>query len=178
MKGWVSHLLTAIVFTLVGAFLASLVFGLRSPTANRAAEEVPRQRIRVEVLNAAGIDGLARRATDSLRAAGFDVVYYGNAPTFDREWSVVLDRVGDRERALAAAAALGIPNVRSELERDLYLDVTVLLGRYWAAGTPQLPTLTAPPRADGPAAPATPSADSSFWKWLRGRIARLLEPSR
>ena len=36
-------------------------------------------RVRVEVLNAGGVPGMASRATDHLRESGFDVVYYGNA---------------------------------------------------------------------------------------------------
>ena len=167
MKEWVSHALTAVVFTLVGAFLASLVFGLKPewvapPDPNTFAAA----RTRVEVLNGAGIDGLARRATDSLRSLGFDVVYYGNAETFDREVSVVFDRVGTADRALAVARALGIPNVRSELDSGLYLDVTVVLGRDWVASAPPLagaPPTTSMKLGKGP----------SLWEWIRDRLARL-----
>ena len=36
-------------------------------------------RVRVEVLNAGGEDGMARLATEHLRDQGFDVVFFGNA---------------------------------------------------------------------------------------------------
>lgn len=89
------------------------------------------ERIRVEVLNAGGEQGVARIATDELRTLGFDVVYFGNAETFDAEMSVVLDRFGRLEAAKAVADALGISNVRSEPDASLYLDTTVRLGRDW-----------------------------------------------
>lgn len=166
MKGWGSHALTALVFTLVGAFLASLVFGLKPEwVAPPAVEDPHRGRTRVEVLNGAGVDGLARSVTDSLRVLGFDVVYYGNARSFDRQVSVVLDRIGSPERALAVAQSLGIPNVRSEPDASLYLDVSVLLGRDW--GTPLGPLA-------GPQAAAMDLGDDTdFWRWLRERLARL-----
>lgn len=174
MKGWVSHALTAVVFTLVGAFLASLVFGLKPEwVAAPPGGESSRARTRVEVLNGGGVDRLARRVTDSLRVIGFDVVYYGNANTFDRQVSVVLDRAGSPERALAVAQALGIPNVRSEPEPSLYLDVTVLLGRDWASA--------AGPMGLGAEVglPATSTAmgladDSDFWARVRRWLARSL----
>lgn len=89
------------------------------------------ERVRVEVLNAGGERGVARIATDELRSLGFDVVYFGNAETFDAEMSAVVDRVGRMEAARAVANALGIRNVRSEPDTSLYLDTTVLLGRDW-----------------------------------------------
>ncbi len=89
------------------------------------------ERVRVEVLNAGGEQGAARVATDELRSLGFDVVYFGNAETFDAEMSVVVDRVGRLEAARAVADALGIRNVRSEPDTSLYLDTTVRLGRDW-----------------------------------------------
>lgn len=168
MKSWVSHLLTAIVFTAVGAFLASLLFGLRPDAGSRSVgSEQGRSRIRVEVLNGAGVDGLALRATDSLRSAGFDVVYYGNARSFDRERSVVLDRGGSLEKAVAVGQVLGIYNVRSEPNPDLYLDVTVMLGRDWI---PDVPAFGAPPR------PTRRPGSSGLWAWVRERVARFLAP--
>ena len=89
------------------------------------------ERVRVEVLNAGGEQGVARIATDELRSLGFDVVFFGNAETFDAEMSVVVDRVGRLEAARAVASALGIGNVRSEPDTSLYLDTTVRLGRDW-----------------------------------------------
>ncbi len=87
----------------------------------------PRGRVRVEVLNAGGTESMARRA-------GFDVVYFGNADRFGDDSTVVFDRTGDLEAARAVADVLGARSVRAEPDSNLYLDVTVLLGREW---TPQ-----------------------------------------
>lgn len=88
-------------------------------------------RVRVEVLNGGGRDGMARRATADLRDRGFDVVYFGNAGDFGRDSSVVLARTGEVDWARAVADALGIREVRVESAENLYLDVTVLLGAEW-----------------------------------------------
>jgi hypothetical protein len=91
----------------------------------------PAERVRVEVLNAGGVAGLARAATLELRDIGFDVVHYGNANTFDRDSSAVVDRVGRPELARAVADALGLDGVVSDPDPDLFVDVTVLLGKEW-----------------------------------------------
>jgi hypothetical protein len=89
------------------------------------------KRVRVEVLNGGGRSGMAREATDRLRSHGFDVVYWGNASSFGRENSVVLDRVGNPETATSVAEALGITGVRTEPDSSLLLDVSVVLGQDW-----------------------------------------------
>jgi hypothetical protein len=128
-----------LVVLLVGALVGSAVsqWGspglLPAPTGTRAPAV---GRIRVEVLNGGGHAGAAREATDALRELGFDVVFFGNAGTFDRDSSIVLDRMGTVERARGVADALGIRNVRSEPDSNLYLDVTVVLGREWEPEPP------------------------------------------
>jgi hypothetical protein len=99
--------------------------------ARQSPAPAPAERVRVEVLNAGGVGGVARTATDQLREAGFDVVQFGNARTFDRDTAVVIDRVGRVDLAEAVAKALGIPNVLTEPDPNLFVDVTVLLGRTW-----------------------------------------------
>ncbi|MDH3205027.1 MAG: LytR C-terminal domain-containing protein [Gemmatimonadota bacterium] len=94
----------------------------------------PTERVRVEVLNAGGVSGQARAATVRLRDIGFDVVSYGNAGRFDRDSSVVVDRVGRPELARAVADILGVSLVNTDLDANLFVDVTVLLGRDWQGG--------------------------------------------
>ena len=89
------------------------------------------ERIRVEVLNGGGRPNMARAATETLRAQGFDVVGYGNADEFGLDSSVVLSRAGDVDFARAVADALGIREVRLEPDSNLYLDVSVLIGEAW-----------------------------------------------
>ena len=91
------------------------------------------ERVRVEVYNAGGVSGMAREATGVLRDAGFDVVTFDNAAAFDPEReSEVVDRVGRADMAEAVAATLGIDNVLSDPDPNLYVDVTVVLGREWS----------------------------------------------
>ena len=96
----------------------------------------PLGRVRVEVLNAGGTESMARLATDLLRDSGFDVVFFGNADHFGDDSTLVFDRSGDLNAARAVADVLGARSVRSEPDSNLYLDVTVLLGREW---TPRMP---------------------------------------
>ena len=109
----------------------------RSP----AKPSVPRPsgRVRVEVLNASGVPGLARRGTDALRDGGFDVVSYGNAPGFQPDSSLVLDRVGRMELARSVADAISIPRVYARPDSNVYVDVTVVLGKDWAAENAETP---------------------------------------
>jgi hypothetical protein len=87
-------------------------------------------RIRVQVLNATRIRGLARRATRHLRDRGFDVVEVGTSPT-PRDSTVVLDRSGHPEWAERVARAMGGAPVEARRDSSRYLDVTVLVGRAW-----------------------------------------------
>lgn len=123
------------VLVLVG----SLVAGLGDAGGERAGvapDEPPTDPVRVEVLNAAGVPGLARDATDRLRSAGFDVVYYGNAQGFSPDSSLVLDRAGREEDARQVADALQIGRVHSRPDTSLYLEATVVIGRDWAGAPP------------------------------------------
>jgi hypothetical protein len=88
-------------------------------------------RIRVEVLNASRVRGLARRATLLLRDSGFDVVEIGTVQPL-RDSTLVLDRSGHPAWAAAVAAVMG-PAARSEARPDSsrYLDITVLVGASW-----------------------------------------------
>jgi len=90
-------------------------------------------RVRVEVLNAGGVQGAALEATGFLRDLGFDVVDFGNADTFDRETTAVIDRSGRPEAARAVSRAMGADEVVQEPDPNLYVDVTVLLGSAWTA---------------------------------------------
>jgi hypothetical protein len=89
------------------------------------------ERVRVEVLNGGGRDNMARVATDQLRDQGFDVVFYGNHRDCCADSSVVVDRVGNLAWARAVADALGIDQVRSDPDSNLYLDVSVVVGGGW-----------------------------------------------
>lgn len=102
------------------------------------------ERITVEVRNAGGVQGMARSATDFLRDAGYDVVMQGNAESFDQDWSVVIDRVGEMRMARLVAETLGVDSVVSKPDPELFVDVTVRLGARWV-----LPEAPRPQPASG-----------------------------
>lgn len=154
MRAKTESALLLVALALVAAFVASFALGIArdrapdsaapppvatgdpspGPTADSTATPAE-PAARVEVLNASGASGLARRITEVLRTAGFDVVFYGNAPqSAPADTTVVLDRTGDVEWARAVARALGTAIVRSAVDSTLLLDVTVWVGKDWVAG--------------------------------------------
>jgi len=128
---------TAAILLGVGLYL--LLRPARAVTANAAATP-PRVsatarapsgvRIRVEVLNASTVRGLARRATMHLRDRGFDVVSSGGTGE-RRDSCVVLDRTNHPEWAALAAKALGGARVESRPDTLRDVDLTVLVGASW-----------------------------------------------
>lgn len=162
-----SHLRTvllAVVFLVVGAFGASLWLEIqREPplTVEPPEGHWGGRRIRVEVLNGAGVDRLAVRATERLRELDYDVVYYGNLESFDRDTSVVIARLDDLEPARRVADALGLRRVLHEPDRNLYLDVTVILGSDWTGDLE--------PRNIEP----EPRGGPLWWQRVKGAAARL-----
>ncbi len=87
-------------------------------------------RIRVEVLNASNVRGLARQATFHLRDLGFDVVGSGNsADKFDT--TVVIVRSGRMDWGELAAKSLGGARIEARPDSSRYLDLTILLGAAW-----------------------------------------------
>jgi hypothetical protein len=137
-----------LLMAIAGLVGAAAYLGRRYPEAGAAeghTSYAPGERVRVEVRNAGGVAGAAHDATDILRERGFDVVQYGNASSFDRDTTVVVDRVGRRDLAEAVANALGIRNVLVEPDSDLFVDVSVLLGRDWAVGARETDRLGPPP---------------------------------
>lgn len=107
-----------LVIAAAGVVLVGSALGQWIPE-ERAPEDVSlltvgEERITVDVRNAAGVEGLARNATDHLRGAGFDVVSLGNARIFGSDTTVVIDRVGETSKAAAVARAMGVVRVVSE----------------------------------------------------------------
>ncbi len=114
---------------LVTRQMTGTVFGIGTP--DRAPSGV---RIRVQVLNATDIRGLAQRATDVLRDKGFDVVEIGtNREKMDS--TLVLDRSNHPDWAQRVAAAMGRATVLARPDTSRYLDVTVLIGASWRPPT-------------------------------------------
>ncbi len=136
MKGTGRWFLLAIVLVGLGFALRSWVARSGSGGAvSNASDAVDRivpdsVRIRVEVLNATSVRGLARSATFHLRDLGFDVVGSGNSAE-RHDSSVVIVRSGRMEWGELAAKALGGARVESRPDTSRYVDLTILLGTGW-----------------------------------------------
>lgn len=91
------------------------------------------ERVVVEVLNATGIDGLARAVTVRLRERGIDVVSFGTASSDTLTTTIVYLRRGDLRLAHRVREALGVGEVIAAEDETLLLDVSVHLGRDAAA---------------------------------------------
>ena len=131
----------------------------------------PDDRVRVEVLNGGGLPGMAGAATDILRRQGFDVVYFGNEPSFGRESSLVLARTPLEGAAEAVSEGLGIGAFGAEADSTRLVDVTVFLGTDWG------PPSTLPPGSTGAGmgegigeatAPERPSRWENILRLMRG----------
>lgn len=109
-----------------GAWLA-----WRGGAGERGQHPIPGEgvRITVEVLNATGVDGLARATTRQLRNAGIDVVYFGTASSDTLELTYIAVRRGDTTAAMRIRAALGVGRIVVEPDSRLLLDASVFLGR-------------------------------------------------
>ena len=94
------------------------------------------ENIQIEVLNGCGFNGVAKIFQDYLREQGFDVVNTENFVEdgkirWDIEKSMVFDRVGEIEQAMAVARSLAIPVERvltREKPESIY-DVSVVIGK-------------------------------------------------
>lgn len=136
-------------------FLDQAQFQEPAPSLEREAPPDPPavwDRIRVEVLNAGGVRGMAGEARDHLRDEGFDVVFYGNASAFDREETLVLARTGSLGAARAVADRLGAGLVAAEPDSARFADVTVLLGSGWV-------------RPDASGDEGVVEGESPEWRW-------------
>ena len=110
---------------------ASEPAGQSSPPLSDTLARAPTGvRVKVHVVNATRVRGLARRATRALRARGFDVVEVGTTAE-QRDSTLVLDRSGHPDWARRAARAMGGARVEARPDTSRYLDLTVLVGRAW-----------------------------------------------
>jgi hypothetical protein len=126
--------LSVVLLGCVVLFLGYSVFMryvVRPPVEAVRAEDPKGKPIVVSVLNGCGSVGAASRFTDYLRARGYDVVEMQNYHSFEMDRSLVVDRIGARENAKRVAYALGIDeeSVIQQINRDEYVDVTVVIGR-------------------------------------------------
>jgi hypothetical protein len=87
--------------------------------------------IQVDVRNGCGVSGVADRYTDFLRSKGFDVADYGNYISSEVDETLVIDRMGNMANAYEVAKALGVKkqNIIQQLNKDYFIDVSVIIGK-------------------------------------------------
>jgi hypothetical protein len=87
--------------------------------------------IQLEVMNGAGVDGLAAEMRDYLQDLGFDVVSVDNYERSDVSQSSVIDRIGNPDAAEQIALALGLGSDRIVEDREptWFLDASVVIGQ-------------------------------------------------
>ena len=125
------------ILALVGVALFITIYVLanrRSLTIseeNDAAATVASRSLEVEVLDGAGNMRAAQHMTNTLRALGYDVVEMKRNNAEMEERTFIFDRSGNLDAAKKLATILGIPQdkVYQKIDRTLYLDMTVVLGK-------------------------------------------------
>lgn len=138
LKTSASNLFLNIIIIFLGIIIIFLSYSLfvKIKDKNTADKELNRKKaaskiIQVEVLNGCGISGAAEKFTDYLRKNNFDVVQMGNYISFNIEKSMVIDRTGNKANAIKAADILGIDrkNIVQQINKDYFLDVSVIIGK-------------------------------------------------
>ena len=133
--------LTTVTLLATGALVASWWIEWResdaAPTIEVAAPAIESgHRLKVEVLNGSGEPGAAGVIGDLLLDLEYDVVAVDNAEHFDHEVTYVIDRSGAGDAVAEVARRIGADSVAVELDPDLLLDATIILGKDWRALNP------------------------------------------
>jgi hypothetical protein len=115
---------------LVGGIMSA--FAAQNDTLARAPSGV---RVRVRVINTTKTDGLAKKATATLRDRGFDVVDYEGDSRNPRDSTLVLTHTGHADWSARVIRALGVGTMELRPDSSRYLDLTVMIGRDWKPPT-------------------------------------------
>ena len=127
--------ITIFLLSVVIIFLTySIITKVDYFSSNNNDEEnigVNKKPVQLEVLNGCGVNGIAEKFTDYLRAGNFDVVNIGNYRSFDVDYSLLIDRTGNMENAFKIASTLGIEknNIIQQVNKEYFLDVTLVVGK-------------------------------------------------
>jgi len=123
-------LLSVSLILSVGVYIFSFSYKITNP--------VQYKNIKIEVLNACGIQNLARITTDYLRNQGFDVINYDNAAEEQTRTSVI-DRLSPEKKwAKIVASALEVKLTSAVIDSSLCVHVLVLLGKDYDKVLPKI----------------------------------------
>jgi hypothetical protein len=128
MKGVCAVLCLALIVTVY--VLAHRSFSNHNVTVDSLPSSANRE-LQVEVLDGAGSMKIAQHVTNMLRSQGYDVVEMKRNDDGIIERTYVVDHSGNLEAARKLATTLGIApdKVFQKIDRNLYLDVTVVVGK-------------------------------------------------
>ncbi len=134
----ISIFLLAAVIIYMGYSIFIKLSNNQNKFEDQTSDQIASDIIQVEVLNGCGVSGVADRFTDFLRTNNLDVVKSGNYISDDVSESLVIDRSGNMANAFKTAKALGIKseNVIQQLNKDYFLDVSIVIGRDYFNLTP------------------------------------------
>jgi hypothetical protein len=119
----------------VAFFITIYVLANRTNHTNGESSEfipiVNSKSLEVEVLDGAGSMRAAQQMTNILRAQGYDVVEMKRNSGEIEERTFIFDRSGNLDAARKLAMVLGVPQdkVFQKIDRTLYLDITVVMGK-------------------------------------------------
>ncbi len=91
----------------------------------------------IEILNGTRTQGLARNTSELYQSFGYDVIRVSNAPTFDYDKTVIIDRIGNNDVAEIIGQVIRCTNIQTanlnqdiaDLATDSIVDYTIILGR-------------------------------------------------
>lgn len=88
----------------------------------------------IEVLNGAGIEGLAGKTAQYLEGLGLNVVEVGNADRLNYDKTVVIDHTGNpyTRQFLLNLADLTESQILSQYDPDSPIDITLIIGADWS----------------------------------------------
>ena len=104
---------------------------LNAMTATQVASSKVSKIFTVEILNGTTTKGLASKTSSIFESFGYDVVAVGNAPTFDYDKTIVIDRLGDKEALNSIASVIKCNNFgeAGDYKGSIEADFTVILGK-------------------------------------------------
>lgn len=130
---------------ILGVLCLYLLFSLVSNTflnKSKTAKEIkdstkttvtnqPNLSVQVDVQNGTGENRVGAIFRDYLKKKGYDVVNLDNYKSSDVYKTIIIDRTGDTRKAQRIAEVLGISsrNIIQQINRDLYLDATIVIGK-------------------------------------------------
>jgi len=144
MKKFKKIILAILLFLVIVAGISILMRYVPLLKPKPKPTEIEPIQIRLEIINASGVDKQGKRATEYLRKIGFDI-YGVRTGKKEIEKTTIVDRVNnDMENAKATAKLLAqkkkvvfflpwyreiMPAIACDIDSTLYLEVTVVLGK-------------------------------------------------